>query len=224
MLLISACTQSTKQESTESKTEKPEQAAESFRMITDTIIQDSSFYYLYIEIPQFVGEAYTKHNQTIMALVPDYSESIAAYKEYVNEATEGEYDFEPMPANFNTGYEIITDSISFLSVILHNYEYTGGAHGAHYTSVANIDLETGKVIPINRYFQNTDSLKQSLFHEINRVVRSPELGCWGFESLDKVDQILSKTVVTKDSLIVFFNDYDVCPYATGNPPVSIPRK
>ncbi len=138
-------------------------------------------------------------------------------------AEEQEHD---LAYELETTYSITRSSPSVLSIVWKTASYTGGAHGNLDISSTTYDLKTGELIDLYDVFQNLDaaldimsrfcakSLVQSLGDMYNddmlRGGTAPEA------------ENFSSFALTPAGIRIFFQPYQVAPWAAGPQVVNIP--
>lgn len=221
-IAVSCTSQPTKVEPT--KPEETSQSLVNFSIKKETLVDSNEYFDVELNHPIIIGNGFERINDELHQQLPNFKYEMEEFVSYKKEAESDTLAYEVPNGYFNSDYEVFTDSSSYLSFVFYHYQFSGGAHGSKYVQVFNIDLEAKNMFTIVDEYTNIDSLKQALFNSINQEVQDDEMGCWGIDSIQHVDNVLDNIVVTTDSLFVFFSDYEVCPYATGNPPIFLPRK
>ncbi|NLK71790.1 MAG: DUF3298 and DUF4163 domain-containing protein [Clostridiales bacterium] len=117
-------------------------------------------------------------------------------------------------------YEIKTNERNILSLILLSYSYAGGAHGYTLIEPLTFDVKTGNVIPFDKLFIEGTPYYEELSEIIKKQIESrqmPILG--GFNRLPPDPDFY----IADKSLVIFFQLYELAPYAQGFPafPISL---
>ncbi|MDP4108668.1 MAG: protease inhibitor I42 family protein [Bacillota bacterium] len=118
--------------------------------------------------------------------------------------------------NFN--YRITYNQNGILSVVLLDYQYSGGAHGGTLQSSYTFDLATGKVLELSdltvKNSAYTSYINSAIRKEIDKRVAAGDLYEFSdsrFETVgDRPDFYLSG-----DSVVFYFQEYEHFPYAAG---------
>lgn len=107
-------------------------------------------------------------------------------------------------------------------------EYSGGAHGQHYTFYTNYDIQKSKTINLQDILQK-DKIKQ-LTAIAERYFRKQE-NLSDSDSLSKdfffeggIFALNGNFGFTKNSLIIYYNEYEIKPYSEGPTILEIPYK
>mgnify|MGYP002336223718 CR=1 FL=1 len=138
------------------------------------------------------------------------------------------FPFGPDGVNYslNINYDIYHHSASVLSLQLTTSTYTGGAHPISFFQTYVFNLDQGRVIPFNEIFPpENDPLAT-----IAPIARAQLHAQWGddaegmwIEAGTAMDSAnYQDFVLTEDSVIFFFEPYQVGPYAMGPQSVTIP--
>jgi len=104
-----------------------------------------------------------------------------------------------------------------LSLILSYYQYTGGAHGLTEIASYNLDTETGEDLSFSGFLlrvkMNLEQVKEYIKNEINK-----EPGNYFSDALDNIrDRNNFNYYLEEDFLVIYFQQYEITPYAAGNP-------
>ncbi len=108
-----------------------------------------------------------------------------------------------------------------LSLVFKYYQYTGGAHGLTSVVSYNLDTDTGKDISLKEFLTRTnlniDQVKEIIVTEIGENPNN--------YFPDAIETIRNKNnfsyYVKDNSLFIYFQSYDIAPYAAGNPQFEI---
>jgi type III secretory pathway component EscR len=109
-----------------------------------------------------------------------------------------------------------------LSLVLSYYQYTGGAHGLTEVVSYNLNPETGEGLSFSKFllkvWMDMEQVKEYIITEINREPRN--------YFPDALDNIRNRNnfnyYLEGDFLIIYFQQYEIAPYAVGNPEFRIP--
>lgn len=110
-----------------------------------------------------------------------------------------------------------------LSIILNFYEYTGGAHGSYYLDSYNVNTRTNEIYgSFSSLFDSKSNYKTVIREKINKLIDSEK---------EMYFEDAKKTVAAKNSdykfyidgnqLVIYFDLYELRPYAGGMPFFSI---
>ncbi|WMJ79850.1 DUF3298 and DUF4163 domain-containing protein [Clostridium sp. MB40-C1] len=132
-------------------------------------------------------------------------------KEY--DAEEIDPEFKRLPFCVNIDYKVSYNRNNFLSLYIDYYEYTGGAHGSTTRKCYNIDLKTGKLLNLKDIFSKNSNYKEIINETIKtEIQKNPEK--YFEESFQGIvdDQCF---VVEGNDLVIYFQQYEIAPYASG---------
>ncbi len=115
-------------------------------------------------------------------------------------------------------YRVKYNRNGLLSLILTNYQYSGGAHGSTVQTAYTFDLKTGKTLELQDFMKSgsnfTSYMDSAVRAEIDKRVASGSLVEFGegkFRTIgDYPDFYLSN-----DGVVVYFQQYEYFPYAAG---------
>lgn len=111
------------------------------------------------------------------------------------------------------------NSAELLSMYRDYYEYTGGAHGNTVRKSDTWSLMSGKVLPLSAFFPKNSDYKAIVLEEILRqakenYARDPIY-------FENYPELILKTFdpesfyLTEKGIAVYFQQYDIAPYAAG---------
>jgi len=131
------------------------------------------------------------------------------------------YEFE-FAWEYKTSYEVAYNKNNTLSVIMYDYQYTGGAHGHSGAETYNFNLNTGNRILIHDVLKNRNNYLKVQKHAYNTIINSSNPFFY-VQSLDEVKIDKNTQFVYADGGIkLVFQEYEVAAYAAGSPKVNIP--
>jgi hypothetical protein len=148
---------------------------------------------------------------------------IWAFNEFVEESSTQTITF---PWYKNVKSEVWTNTPLFLTLATAVDEYTGGAHGNHYTVISNIDIQSKKKIEIKDIIEKEKIVELTKIAEV-QFRKNENLS--DSASLEKdfffengTFDINENFGLTKSSFIIYFNEYEIRPYAEGPTLLEIP--
>lgn len=162
---------------------------------------------------------YTYINNEYKKNAEDYVKSIEEWTEDAKSMYEGlEENFRPLV--FSLSYEVTLNRNNMLSITTHNYENTNGAHpntskeSRTFQMILEKELSLTDILDCEQ--EDADKVVKSAFE--GTLTSSP------FDmDIEDVRENLDKEVhnvsfyLTDDSLVMYFNPYQVGPYAIGAP-------
>jgi len=147
-----------------------------------------------------------------------YNESQSQAKDYQKDLPDEQNKFVA-----NSDFEIKKNSDNILSLVVEYYKYSGGAHGYYEDVAYNIDIRTGKNIKLQDLFKDgydyKNIINKNIISQIEQlVIDDPQnKGIYEFSSI-KENQ---KFYIQDDNIVIYFDLYDIAPYAAGIPKFKI---
>lgn len=122
----------------------------------------------------------------------------------------------------NTGVNIIYQTIRQVTVMVQSESYAGGAHPAHSTQIINLDY-TGKKLDWDYIIdtgktQDLMRLNETVLRAIRQITPGRSWQQEGFLIEGDTLPLPKHFAFTRDGLMMFYNEYEIAPYAMG--PVS----
>lgn len=119
-------------------------------------------------------------------------------------------------------YNITYNHDHIVSLYSDQYEFTGGAHGNTIRNSQNWDLRIGKMIPLSYFFPNNPYYIIDILININNQIKE-QITDENNYYFDNYCELVLETFrlenyyLTKDSIAIFFQQYDIAPYSSGIP-------
>ncbi|MFK7933998.1 MAG: DUF3298 and DUF4163 domain-containing protein [Saprospiraceae bacterium] len=123
-----------------------------------------------------------------------------------------------------TNGEVIYEDQDVLTVEMNTYAFTGGAHPNGYVRLLNFDLNSGALLESSNLVQDTTALKQlaeKAFRSARELEPTTDLKEEGFW-FENGFTLPAEMGMTKEGLKLFYNAYEVGPYAMGTTEFTIP--
>jgi len=117
-------------------------------------------------------------------------------------------------------YTITYNQNGFLSLYIDKYEYTGGAHGSTIRSSDTWELCTGAYVPLYCYFKPGTNYRELLIKEIisqadeNMNTDIPPYFD-NYKDLIMENFNPSSYYLTPEGMAIYYQQYEIAPYATG---------
>lgn len=130
-------------------------------------------------------------------------------------------------------YEIVTDFTvtydedTILSLYFDAYEFSGGAHGNTIRSSQSWDLASCVILPLYYFYPNNPYFILDILRNISEQIRV-EIQEGVSQYFDDYCQLVLESFnpenyyLTKDSIVIYFQQYDIAPYSSGIPVFNIP--
>lgn len=116
-------------------------------------------------------------------------------------------------------YEIKTNERGILSLNLIVYSFTGGAHGMTTVQSLTFDTKTGKQYALKDLFKPNSHYEEKISAIISKKIKD-----WDIQLLEPFKGIRSDQdfYIADTSLVIYFQLYEIAPYAWGFPYFPIP--
>ena len=192
---------------------------------TQTITKNNEYINCVINIPIIM-----MNNKEIEKYINDEIRNniMKFYNEAQTQAKEYQKDLPDIDNKFvaNVDFEVKKNSDNMLSILIKYYKYSGGAHGYYENVAYNVDVKEGKIIELKDLFNKDYDYKKVLNNEIRYQIEnlikkdSQNKGIYEFSGI-KENQ---KFYIQDDDVVVYFDLYDIAPYAAGIPEFHINKK
>jgi hypothetical protein len=206
---------------------------------TSTVAQSDGFYHIDAEYPKFTN-ASVSFNDKIADLI---AERISSFKKEAKDNWDArnaallpgeEFSENPFqPFDFIANWTPAQINDKYISFVMNIYYYVGGAHGAEEAAAFNYDLKNKKEVSINDFLgQSQQSLEK--LSELSIAEVSFKLELQGIQ-IDRFSEEAVKAGTlpnaenfrdfnfTSDSLIIYFQKYQVAPGAAGAITITISK-
>ncbi|MGO0881581.1 DUF3298 and DUF4163 domain-containing protein [Clostridioides difficile] len=150
-----------------------------------------------------------------------YNKSYKEAKQYLKDNPDEENKFVA-----NVDFELKKNTDSALSIKVRYYTYSGGAHGYYQDIAYNVDMRTGKFLELMDLFKDNTKYKEVIDEEIKQQITELEkkdkenVGIYNFKGIKENQNFY----LQDDNLVIYFDLYDITPYAAGIPEFSINKK
>ncbi len=118
-------------------------------------------------------------------------------------------------------------SPNLLSLEMHQYLFTGGAHGYGATQFINFDTQTGLKLSTDEIFNNPEVFKvfvEEKFKTAFEIPQSDNINATGFWFDDNTFYLPETIGFTESDLILIYNQYEIASYAAGSIELEIPLR
>lgn len=128
-----------------------------------------------------------------------------------------------LPYVVHVSYDVKRNDGRIVSVVLEMYQFTGGAHGLSHWEAFNFDTKTGKVLKLDDIFRSGTEWRDLIRSEINSQMAEDTETYYFPPGQLATDWIPNpkKFYLTDTELVIFFDLYEIAPYAYGHPTFSI---
>jgi hypothetical protein len=124
-------------------------------------------------------------------------------------------------------YFVTYNQSCIISLYFDQYEYAGGAHGLTVRYSDTWNMQKSKRIELSELFPHRNNYKEYIIQTINKQIES-EVANGNFPYFENYAQLVNENFkvnnfyLTKDGVVIYFQQYDIAPYATGLPTFVIP--
>lgn len=187
-----------------------------------------------IKYPQFISETY----QTIAGKLNSLYRTKAVMYERSNvmnlfQMAMVEYEYS-VANNFPIRqFEAVVDfTVTYnqsclVSLYFDQYEYAGGAHGLTVRYSDTWNLERSRRMELGDFFPHQNNYKEFILQMIDKQIEyklANEAAMFfdDYEKLVKENFKANNFYLSKEGLVIYFQQYDIAPYAAGLPTFIIP--
>ncbi|MGI5912692.1 MAG: DUF3298 and DUF4163 domain-containing protein [Syntrophomonadaceae bacterium] len=176
-----------------------------------------------IEYPVFRSSIYKK---AIIAVNKFYKDKAQEYQKYYQtklyqmaveqylDAIENGYPFREFSAL--VVYQITYNQDCIISLYSDEYQYTGGAHGITIRSSQTWNLQYGQMVKLSEMFDYLFNYRAYIIRNvIEQIKKEPDIYFEDYENLVEKTFNVNSFYCTPKGLIVYFQQYDIAPYASG---------
>lgn len=204
---------------------------------TEQIVADTTENWIIdVKYPQFVGVSQEFNDSIKRAATLDIEDfkkgAIADRQARLDTATTPEERADilanPWQYGYQAEYTIIQNNDRYISVLMHQSGFNGGAHGYDVIHTFNYDRQAQKEMTLADFYPNDPNYLQSL-SQISLVQLRTKLGeDWYVDDMAQEGtrptiENFSQFTFTDDMITIHFQQYQVGPYAIGQQTVEIQR-
>lgn len=145
-------------------------------------------------------------------------------EEYKKEANCKEFPYS-CTYSYSTSYKVKYNTNGKLSIIMYDDMYSGGAHGLRYVASYNFNSKTGKLYKLSDILTTKTKFNKVTAYAKKYMVNHSDLFFTDDLTLDNFKVTKDNSFYfTKDGFYLIFQEYEVAPYAAGNPIIKVPNK
>ncbi|MDD3173269.1 MAG: DUF3298 and DUF4163 domain-containing protein [Herbinix sp.] len=214
---------------------------EGYQMIVrEKVLQQDMYYKNYlilkytIKYPKFISQTYYTLANKLNTL---YRTKAVMYERsnVMNLYQMAMVDFEHSKANnypihqfeAYVDFLITYNQNCVLSLYFDQYEYTGGAHGLTLRYSDTWDLQGSRRMELADFFPNNNHYKEYIIQIINKqiayqIAAGDAMFFDNYEQLVKDNFKANNYYLSKEGLVIYYQQYDIAPYAAGMPTFVIP--
>ena len=202
------------------------QAFNNFFFITvnkESIKKDNKYLKSNLEIPVINSDNSEIDNKVNKKIRTDI---MHFYEQSLKEAENFLDDFNLDNSNFvaDASFEVKKSTSNVISILVKYYKYSGGAHGYYEYIPYNIDLRNGNFLVLKDLFKEEVDYKTLINNEIENQIK--QLGKKEKDINDIYEfygiKDNQKFYLEDKRIVIYFDLYDIAPYAAGIPEFPIP--
>lgn len=193
-------------------------------VITEEMKYDSVTVLNYrIEYPEFVADIYKKAIKAInqfykseaLALQSNFRTKLyqMAVDQYLDDIKNG---FPVRVFEALQTFELTYNKACIISLYFDNYQYTGGAHGLTVRTSQTWNLKSGQIIKLRELYKCSGDYKSYIKRKvIEQIKENPDIYFENYEELVEQTFDVNNFYCTPQGVVVYFQQYDIAPYASG---------
>ncbi|MFU0825770.1 DUF3298 and DUF4163 domain-containing protein [Clostridium sp.] len=195
----------------------------SVKIVENKLISKDDLIEINLQIPVLQGLSDLKLQEKINSM---FKTDILSFKNEIEEMAKEysdqaeEHGIPVMPCTAITTYKVTCIKGNLLSLYIDYYQYTGGAHGLTFRKAYNINLTNGNKLTLKDLFKEGTLYKDIINNEINKKIEENKE--MYFPSSFKGISDDQDFYIDGKNLVIFFQLYDIAPYAFGIPEFKIP--
>lgn len=196
--------------------------AESLLVIDKRFQELDEGYEIQLNYPELQGyedqEVLKEWNEQLSIAVPE----VDAIKKAADEMTVDGKFTGTAPYEYNESYTIEHNKDAYVCITTYVYEYMGGAHGMTVQQTYHFDLSKGKSLKLEDFFKSDSDYETTINQVVEQGIKEADyayyLGDEGFPGITEDTNFY----FAQDGLHVYFQQYEIAPYAAGLPEFVIP--
>ncbi len=176
-----------------------------------------------IQYPEFKSDNYKKSltviNKYYKSRAMEYQQYIEtdlyqmAVEQYLDDIKNG---FPVRVFAADDSYEITYNKACILSLYFDRYEFTGGAHGNTIRTSQTWNLQTSQIIKLSELFDCLFDYRTYIKDQvIKQIEQNPDIYFDNYEELVEQTFDVNNFYCTPQGVIIYFQQYDIAPYASG---------
>lgn len=126
-------------------------------------------------------------------------------------------------------YQITYNKNCITSLYIDQYSYLGGAHGNTIRESYTWNFHTGNRLNLSDFFPNNPNFTEDIFQYIDKQIAgqletSPSSYFDDYAALVRGNFNINGFYLKPDGIVIYYQQYDIAPYARGIPEFFIPYK
>lgn len=183
---------------------------------TETYAKDRDAVLIQLDYPKISGLSNTKAQQNINSVLKESVMSFAAGAEQdISERSGSEPKY-----TYSSSYVVTYNQNDVISLVMHMYSDTGGAHGMTNREAFTFSLKDGKRLLLGDLFGANPNYKKQLNTRLGKLLKAEDSYLGGFNGLNTEKNFY----LQEDKVVLFFQLYEYTAYAAGFPEYSFTYK
>lgn len=126
--------------------------------------------------------------------------------------------------DYSTSYKVKYNKWDQLSLIMYDYQYSGGAHGTTFVTTYNFNLKTGKLYKLSDILTSKTKFNKVTNYAKKYILNHPDIFFTdNFILKDFKITNSNSFYITSNGFYLIFQEYEVAAYAVGHPIIKIPN-
>jgi len=123
---------------------------------------------------------------------------------------------------------VLSDTVTYsaacvISLYFDQYEYTGGAHGNTVRSSQTWNLQSCTMIPLSKLFRCGIDYEAIILAFVEKEIeKNPDIYFENYKKLIRSTFHKKSFYCTPDSIVIYYQQYDIAPYSSGIREFAIP--
>ncbi|AWV31298.1 PdaC/SigV domain-containing protein [Paenibacillus odorifer] len=176
---------------------------------TETYAKDRAEAFIQLDYPKISGLGNSSAQQAINNTLKESVMKFAAGAEQDISDRDGA---EPK-YTYDSGYVVTYNQNGVISIVMHQYSDTGGAHGMTNREAFTFSLKDGKRLLLGDLFGANPNYKKQLNAKLSKLLKAEASYLGGFNGLNTEKYFYLKD----DKVVLFFQLYEYTAYAAGFP-------
>ncbi len=166
-----------------------------------------------VYFPYFVSPATPlKAEMMNSAIAAKRTEAVQAYEDFHADDL-GEMDY-------GLSYSVQANNGEYISVLLNEYFYEGGAHGLYFLTALNFEADGSRIPDLSSFLGSGAAAAEPILErEVRDVLADYEPLLYPFEGIDLETQMY---YIKDDAIVLYYGLYEYTPYAAGIPEIPVP--
>jgi hypothetical protein len=126
--------------------------------------------------------------------------------------------------DYSTSYKVKYNRNGQLSIMMHDWMYAGGAHGLGFVTTYNFNLKTGNLYKLSDILTTKSKFTKVTTYAKKYIKNHPDI-FFTDDFILRDFKVTNKNqfYFTNNGFYLIFQEYEVAPYAVGNPTIKVPR-